>query len=112
MLQLIMETSITTTPPYHVKSYYSMLHLIRRGRSPSGVSIDLRMTMTLMTLRFGRFSDDFQIFSLVSNDYYSKIIIIVIIVIIIFIIIIIIINLSYTRKLILIDANRCKSIET
>ena len=44
MLHLIMEVSITTTPPYHASAVESMLHLImRRGRSPSLVSIETKI---------------------------------------------------------------------
>ena len=47
--------------------------LFRRGRSPSYVSIDLPVTMTRNTPRFGRFPMDFRIFALVENWSYSKI---------------------------------------
>ena len=40
--QRLYSTSITTTPPYRGNSYYSMLHLMRRGRCPSYASIELR----------------------------------------------------------------------
>ena len=71
-----------------------MLHLIRRGRSPSYVSIELYVSVDFRSKKIMKMMKMMKIMKMMKMMKMMKII-----------------NLSYTRKLTLIDANRLVSIE-